>query len=65
MVSRVLKCIDDFSQTEIDLVLKNIGLCVSKKIKFRHLIFVVLNFLLKYFPLFYIFVTHVSSLPLF
>ena len=51
-VSRVLKFIDDFSQTKIDLVLKNIDLCVAKKIKFRHFIFVVLNFLLKYFSLF-------------
>ena len=51
-VSRVLKFIDDFSQTEIDLMLKNIDLCVAKKIKFLHFIFVVLNFLLKYFSLF-------------
>ena len=58
IVSRVLKITvecrftDDSSQTEIDLVLKNIDLCVAKKIKFRHFIYVVLNFLLKYFPLF-------------
>ena len=58
-VSRVLKItlecrfIDDFSQTEIDLVLKNIDLCVSqKKKKFCRFIYVVLNFLLKYFSLF-------------
>ena len=58
-VSRVLKItlecrfIDDFSQTEIDLVLKNIDLCVAKKKKkFCHFIYVVLNFLLKYFSLF-------------
>ena len=57
-VSRVLKItvecrfIDDFSQSEIDLVLKNMDLCVAKKIKFCHFIYVVFNFLLKYFPLF-------------
>ena len=59
IISRVLKItvecrfIDDFSQTEIDLVLKNIDLCVAKKIKFCHFIYVVFNFLLKYFPLLY------------
>ena len=58
-VSRVLKItlecrfIDDFSQIEIDLVLKNIDLCVAKKIKFCHFIYVVLNFLLKYFSFLY------------
>ena len=56
-ISRVLKItiecrfIDDFSQTKIDLVLKNIDLCVAKKIKFCHFIYVVFNFLLKYFLL--------------
>ena len=38
---------DDFSQIKIDLVLKNIHLCVAKKIKFCHFIYVVFNFLLK------------------
>ena len=70
-VSRVLKItlecrfIDDFSQTEIDLVLKNIDLCVAKKKKkvmsFHLCCF---EFFVEIFFPFYIFVTHVSSLPL-
>ena len=57
-ISRVLKItiecrfIGDFSQSEIDLVLKNMDLCVAKKIKFCHFIYVVFYFLLKYFSLF-------------
>ena len=69
-ISRVLKItvecrfIDDFSQTKINLVLKKIDLCVAKKIKFCHFIYVVFNFFVEIFSPFYIFVSHVSSLPL-